>query len=246
MKRYNYIKYMLDFLFALIFLLLTFWVMLLCALAVKLDDPKSPAMYNTNRIGKDLKPFKMYKLRTMKPDCEGAARVTADTLTRTGKILRKLSLDELPQLFNILKGDMSFIGPRPLTERYIPWYTKKQNLRHSVRPGLTGLAQINGRVNLRWDKRFEYDIRYVESLSLKEDLKIFFLTFLKTYSGDGAIISDDGAERFDYFDEFQRDQIARGLVSAEELVSYDPKKEKASLIALSQAKMPSLSKGTYY
>ena len=225
MTRYVYIKYALDFISAAVLLLLTFWVMLLCALAIKFDDPKSPVMYNAKRFGKDLRPFKMYKFRTMRPAFEGAGRVTADTLTRPGKLLRKLSLDELPQLVNILKGDMSFIGPRPLTERYVPWYTKEQNLRHSVRPGLTGLAQINGRVNLQWDKRFEYDVRYIKNLSFKEDVIIFFSTFRKILGGDDAIISEDATESFDYFDDFQRDRIRKNLVSESELISGDRKVE---------------------
>jgi hypothetical protein len=130
-----------------------------------------------------------------------------------------MSLDELPQLLNILKGDMSFIGPRPLTERYVPWYTKRQNLRHTVRPGLTGLAQISGRINLPWDKRFEYDVRYVQNLSFKEDAGIFFTTIRKTLGGVDAIADGEDDGGFDYFDDFQRDRIARGLVSAEELIS---------------------------
>ena len=199
MRKYVYIKYSFDFLLAAVLLVLTSWVMLLCALAIKLDDTKSPVMYNATRIGKDLTPFKMYKFRTMKPVFEGAGRVTTDTLTRPGKLLRKLSLDELPQLINILKGDMSFIGPRPLTLRYVPWYTKEQNLRHSVRPGLTGLAQISGRVNLRWDKRFALDVQYVKNLSFKEDAAIFFSTFRKLLGGDDAIADEGDTESFDYF-----------------------------------------------
>ncbi len=228
MKTYAYIKYTLDFLFAAVVMLLTFWLLALCALAIKLDDPKSPVMYNAKRIGKGLRPFKMYKFRTMKPVFEGVGRVTVDTLTRPGRIMRKLSLDELPQLLNILKGDMSFIGPRPLTERYIPWYTKEQNLRHSVRPGLTGLAQISGRVNLRWDKRFQYDVQYVKNMSFKEDLVIFFSTIRKTLGGNDAIADGEDSESFDYFDEFQRDQIAKKRVSPAELISYEPEKREAS------------------
>ena len=208
---------------AAILLVLTFWVMLLCALAIKLDDTKAPVMYNAKRIGRDLKPFKMYKFRTMKTECEGAGRVTSDTLTKPGRLLRKLSLDELPQLLNILRGDMSFIGPRPLTERYVPWYTTEQNLRHSVRPGLTGLAQISGRINLRWDKRFAFDVHYVRNLSFKEDLRIFFATFKKLLGGDDAIAAEDDTESFDYFDEFQKDQIARGLVLENQLISSEQK-----------------------
>ena len=223
MSRYIYIKYALDFIMALVLFIMTSWIMLLCVLAIKLDDPKAPVMYNAERIGKDLKPFKMYKFRTMKTECEGAGRVTADTLTKPGKLLRKLSLDELPQLLNILLGDMSFIGPRPLLERYVPWYTREQNLRHTVRPGLTGLAQISGRINLRWDKRFAYDVQYVKNLSLGEDLGIFFSTFKKLLGGEDTIASDDDTESFDYFDDFQKDQIEKSVVLKSQLISYEPR-----------------------
>jgi undecaprenyl phosphate N,N'-diacetylbacillosamine 1-phosphate transferase len=222
MRRYVYIKYTLDFVLALLLLVLTSWVMLLTALVIKLDDPGSPVMYNAERIGKKLRPFKMYKFRTMKPAFEGAGHVSLDTLTGPGKFLRKTSLDELPQLINILRGEMSFIGPRPLTARYVPWYTKTQNRRHDVRPGLTGLAQVNGRVNLNWDRRFALDVDYVENLSFLSDLKIIAATVKKTARGEDAIIDGDSGAVIDYFDEFQRDQIRRKLVEESELISRDP------------------------
>lgn len=220
MKSYIYIKYMLDFVWALLLLALTSWIMLICALVIKLDDARAPVMYNAIRIGKNLKPFKMYKFRTMKRAYEGTGRVSEETLTRPGKFLRITSLDELPQLINIVKGDMSFIGPRPLTERYVPWYTKRQNFRHAVRPGLTGLAQVNGRVNLGWDKRFMYDVSYVENLSFFNDLKIILLTIKKMIRGEDALQAENGGESFDYFDEFQQDQIAKKLVFKSELISF--------------------------
>jgi lipopolysaccharide/colanic/teichoic acid biosynthesis glycosyltransferase len=193
--------------------------MLICALVIKADDPRAPVMYNATRIGRGLKPFKMYKFRTMKPSFEGVGQVTEDTLSRPGKILRKLSLDELPQLLNILRGEMSFVGPRPLVERYVPWYTRQQNRRHEVRPGLTGLAQVNGRVNLKWDKRFELDVVYVETLSFTNDLKILAATARKAARGDDALVDSTENSAPGYFDEFQRNQIARNIVSESELVS---------------------------
>ena len=216
---YGYIKRILDFAGALILLLLTWWIMLLCAAAIKADDPRAPVMYNAKRIGRGLKPFKMFKFRTMKLSHQGAGRVTEDSLTDPGKFLRKTSLDELPQLLNILKGEMSFVGPRPLTERYVPWYTKRQNKRHDVRPGLTGLAQVNGRVNLNWDKRFAFDVDYVEGMSLVGDLKILAATVRKAAGGEDALVTGEGEAIFDYFDDFQRDQIRRKLVSETELIS---------------------------
>ena len=220
-KTYVAIKHILDFAGALLLLLLTSWLLLLCALIIKLDDPRAPVMYNATRIGRRLKPFKMYKFRTMKLSHQGVGRVTEDTLTAPGKLMRRTSLDELPQLLNILRGEMSFVGPRPLTERYVPWYTIRQNRRHDVRPGLTGLAQVNGRVNLSWDKRFAYDVDYVESMSLMNDLKILAATVRKAAGGDDALVSDEAAG-FDYFDDFQRDQIKRKLISETELISGAP------------------------
>ncbi len=224
MTRYIYLKNILDTVAAAVLLLLCSWALLLMALVIKLDDLSSPVMYNATRIGKALKPFTMYKFRTMKPSFEGAGRVTAASLTKPGAFLRKTGLDELPQLFNILKGDMSFIGPRPLTERYAPWYTKRQNMRHLVRPGLTGLAQVSGRVTLDWDKRFELDAQYVENLSLRRDLQIVFRTFGRL-KGDDALVTEESILQFDYFDDFQRDQITRKLVRPSELISDVAEKE---------------------
>ena len=219
MKTYVYIKYTLDFICALILLVVTSWIMLLCALAIKLDDQSAPVMYNALRFGKGLKPFKMYKFRTMKTAFEGVGRVSQETLTRPGKALRKMSLDELPQLVNILRGEMSFVGPRPLTERYVPWYTKDQNRRHNVRPGLTGLAQVNGRVNLGWDKRFMYDVQYVENQSILNDLKIIIATIQKTVMGEDTLVGE-GTGAFDYFDDFQKEQIARHIVREADLIDW--------------------------
>jgi undecaprenyl phosphate N,N'-diacetylbacillosamine 1-phosphate transferase len=110
----------------------------------------------------------------------------AERLTTIGKIVRKTSLDEIPQLFNVLKGDMSLIGPRPLLVDYLPLYSKEQNRRHEVRPGITGWAQVNGRNIISWNKRFELDIWYVENLSFKLDMKIIYLTFLKVFNAEGV------------------------------------------------------------
>lgn len=219
MRKYTIIKHTADFIAAAVVLVVLSWLLLLCALVVKFDDLKAPVMFNATRIGKDLKPFKMYKFRTMKPMFEGVGRVSQETLSRPGRFLRRTSLDELPQLLNILKGDMSIIGPRPLTVRYVPWYTKQQNLRHAVRPGITGLAQVKGRVNLAWDKRFEQDVDYVENLSLKYDLRILFMTIGQIVAGDDVLISEDDHNSYDYFDEFQRDQITKKLVSGSEILS---------------------------
>lgn len=191
MTPYRCIKPFLSFIFSLIFLLLLGWLIVLCAVLIKLDDPGSPVFYIDTRVGKNRRHFRMYKLRTMKACCTGMDVPLDDTLTRPGRLIRRLSLDELPQLFNVLLGDMSFIGPRPLLLRYEPYYTAEEDRRHLVRPGITGLAQINGRANLAWDKRFAYDVRYVESVSFLLDLKIALKTIQKVIRRDDMVIPVD-------------------------------------------------------
>ena len=141
----------------------------------------SPVLYVHERPGKNEKIFKMYKFRTMKNiyDQDGQLKPDHDRLTRFGGFLRKSSLDELPELFNIFKGDMSFVGPRPLLIEYLPLYNSSQKKRHDVRPGLTGLAQVNGRNAISWKKKFEYDISYIQNVSFWGDLIILFKTVLK-------------------------------------------------------------------
>jgi undecaprenyl phosphate N,N'-diacetylbacillosamine 1-phosphate transferase len=221
MSIYIYFKYAVDFVAATVLLVLASWILLLCVIMIKLDDPKAPVMYNSERIGKDCRPFKMYKFRTIKTKFSGIEVPAAFSFTTPGKILRKTSLDELPQLLNILKGEMSFIGPRPLIRQYIPWYTREQNSRHLVRPGLTGFSQINGRVNLPWDKRLEMDVEYVKNISFMNDVKILFMTFFAVFGGENTLV-DDGSDYDRYFDAFQREQIEKGLVDASELVGASP------------------------
>lgn len=137
--------------------------------------------FSQKRPGKNEKIFSIHKFKTMtdKKDANGNLLPDGERLTLVGKILRMTSLDELPQLINVLKGDMSFIGPRPLLVKYLPYYTEKEKLRHSVRPGLTGLAQVSGRNFLTWDARLQKDVDYVENLSLGQDISIFFKTVKK-------------------------------------------------------------------
>jgi len=132
--------------------------------------------------------FTLYKFRTMtdQKDRDGVLMPDEVRLTRFGKILRSTSLDELPELFNIIKGDMSIVGPRPLLIQYLPLYNEKQKRRHHVRPGLSGLAQINGRNSIRWEDKFRYDIEYVDSVSFMEDVKIILLTLKKAFIRDGV------------------------------------------------------------
>lgn len=174
-----------DFIFALFLLVLLALPLLVLALFCKLQF--KAAFFTQNRVGKDEKIFKIYKLKTMFDD---------GRLSGYGKLLRSLSLDELPQLVNILKGQMSFIGPRPLLQEYLPLYTKTQIRRHEVLPGLSGLAQLKGRNSLSWEERFRLDLAYVRRLSFCLDLLIFLKTILKLFSKGGVKEASFVSEKF--------------------------------------------------
>lgn len=167
-------------------------LLVLCILVrVKLG---SPVLFTQERPGKDEKIFKLYKFRSMTDARDEKGELLPDEvrLTHFGKLLRSTSLDELPELFNILKGDMSLIGPRPLLVRYLPYYTEEERHRHDVRPGLTGLAQVNGRNALGWEDRFSYDLQYVNNLSLGMDIKVLGMTVGKVFKRSGTL---SGAEQ---------------------------------------------------
>lgn len=159
----------------------------------------SPILFTQNRVGKNNKIFKMMKFRTMKDgvDKYGDLLPDSERLTNFGKILRSTSLDELPELINILKGDMSLIGPRPLLVEYLPLYSEEQKRRHDVLPGLTGWAQINGRNTISWREKFKFDVWYVENWSLKLDMQIFFLTIYKVLKRND--IDQNENETCEYF-----------------------------------------------
>ena len=156
-----------------------------------------PIFFVQERAGKNNKPFKLIKFKSMKNCIKGKVQADEERLTKYGKIIRSTSLDELPELFNIFLGKMSFIGPRPLLVEYIPLYDKNQIRRHEVLPGLTGYAQINGRNLLSWKDKFKYDVYYVDNLSFGLDVKIFFKTFLVVFEKKG--ISQSGRETADKF-----------------------------------------------
>ncbi|EOU1828655.1 sugar transferase [Clostridium perfringens] len=162
----------------------------------------SPILFTQDRVGKNNKIFKMMKFRTMKDgvDKDGKLLPDSERLTNFGKILRSTSLDELPELINILKGDMSLIGPRPLLIEYLPLYSEEQKRRHNVLPGLTGWAQVNGRNSISWGEKFKLDVYYVNNWSLGLDLKIFFLTFYKLFNREG--INQDGESTVEDFNGF--------------------------------------------
>ncbi|WP_303181076.1 sugar transferase [uncultured Butyricimonas sp.] len=174
-------------------LLLIFIPFLLCvSLILLLVNRGAGIFFIQKRPGKDAKIFDVIKFKTMTDERDKEGKLLPDDkrLTRVGRVVRSLSIDELPQLINVLKGDMAFVGPRPLLPKYLPLYSEEQFRRHEVRPGITGWAQINGRNNISWTKKFEYDVWYVDHVSFWLDLKILFLTVKKVFVREG--ISKEG------------------------------------------------------
>ena len=168
------------------------WLILLVWLFLHFVNKGAGAFFLQERPGKDGKVYKVIKFKTMtdERDLDGKLLPDARRLTKVGKIVRSLSIDELPQLINILKGDMSFIGPRPLLVKYLPLYSPEQMRRHEVRPGISGWAQVNGRNTITFTKQFEYDVYYVDHLTFWLDVKIFFMTIFKVFKREG--ISEKG------------------------------------------------------
>ncbi|KIU05709.1 sugar transferase [Bacillus subtilis] len=184
---------------AAIFLLCCTSVIILFTIAVVRLKIGSPVFFKQVRPGLHGKPFTLYKFRTMTDERDGEGNLLPDEvrLTKTGRLIRKLSIDELPQLLNVLKGDLSLVGPRPLLMDYLPLYTEKQARRHEVKPGITGWAQINGRNAISWEKKFELDVWYVDNRSFFLDLKIFCLTVRKVLVSEGIQQTNHvTAERF--------------------------------------------------
>ncbi|MDV8108759.1 sugar transferase [Bacillus sp. BAU-SS-2023] len=195
----KFIKRTIDVLASSIGLLLLSPILVIVAILVRIKLG-SPIFFTQNRVGKGGKIFKMVKFRTMldSTDKWGEPLPDEERLTSFGKLLRSTSLDELPELINVLKGDMSLVGPRPLLVEYIELYSEEQFRRHEVRPGITGWAQVNGRNTLAWNERFKMDVDYVDSQDLAFDIKILFLTVFKVLKRDG--ISQDGNVTMEKFD----------------------------------------------
>lgn len=182
----KYIKRLLDIILAIISIVILspiFLILIVCVY-IKLG---SPVIFKQKRPGKDEKIFSLYKFRTMTDERDEGGRLLPDEerLNSFGKKLRSTSLDEIPELLNILKGDMSFVGPRPLLVQYLPLYNEKQKHRHDVRPGFTGLAQVNGRNSISWEEKFEWDIRYVENITFLNDCKIILKTIKIVFKREG-------------------------------------------------------------
>lgn len=196
---YKYFKRIIDFVASLTALIILSPLMALSAVLVKFGDGGS-VFFKQRRPGKDGKIFTVYKFRTMSEKTEdenGRELSDVERMTKIGSFLRKTSLDELPQLFNVLKGDMSFIGPRPLLCEYLELYTPYQMRRHEVLPGISGLAQVNGRNAITWEEKFDYDVYYVDHMSFWLDLKIIFKTIKNTLKRADINCSDNNTmEKF--------------------------------------------------
>jgi undecaprenyl phosphate N,N'-diacetylbacillosamine 1-phosphate transferase len=195
------IKPFLDWLVAMMVLVIVFPVFLIVYFVLKLSSGGA-AFFFQERIGYREKKFIAYKFKTMNEgkDAHGNLLPDAERLTPVGNWIRKTSLDELPQLWNIIKGDMSFVGPRPLLPEYLPYYDERQKKRHSVKPGITGLAQVNGRNLSTWEKRLDLDIQYIEKISFALDMKILLMTIVKVIKSEG--ISAEGHATMPKFSEY--------------------------------------------
>ena len=204
----KYMKRLLDILLSLTILIALSPLLLVLCILVR-SKLGSPIFFKQERPGLHEKIFTMYKFRTMtdKRDAEGKLLPDKDRLTKFGKLLRATSLDELPEFFNILKGDMSFIGPRPLLVSYLPYYTETEALRHTVRPGLTGLAQVSGRNFLDWDRRLAKDVEYVKGLSFQMDLKVLFLTVKVVF--DRSDVAEDTSQAEGNFARIRQERLDR-------------------------------------
>ncbi len=189
----KYVKRLLDILLSLSAIIVLSPLLLILYVLVKVKLG-SPVLFKQERPGRNEEIFTLCKFRTMtdRRNANGELLPDEERLTKFGKLLRSTSLDELPELFNILKGDMSLIGPRPLLVRYLPWYTQEERHRHDMRPGLTGLAQVNGRNALGWEARFAYDLEYVRNCSFLMDVKVLGMTFGKVLKRSGTL---SGAEQ---------------------------------------------------
>ena len=191
---YNlFFKRILDITLSLIALVCISPLLIVVTIWLHFVNKGAGAFFVQERPGKNEKKFKVIKFKTMNERCDSSGKLLPDAqrLTQIGKFIRSISLDEIPQLLNVIKGDMSLIGPRPLLVKYLPLYNDVQRRRHEVRPGITGWAQVNGRNAIRWQQKFDYDVWYVDNLSLWLDIKILFLTVKRVFFRDGINAGSD-------------------------------------------------------
>ena len=188
----KYIKRILDLILSLMALIVLMPLMIIIGILVRINLG-SPIIFKQKRPGKNEKIFTLYKFRTMtdKRDIDGNLLPDEYRLTKFGKFLRSTSLDELPELINIIKGDMAIVGPRPLLVEYLPYYTEEEKHRNDVRPGLTGLAQVNGRNAISWEEKLKYDTEYIKKISFYSDLKIIFKTIKKTIKREDILMGNE-------------------------------------------------------
>lgn len=186
----NFVKRFFDFLFSLLALTVLFPFLLIITILLSICNQGAGAFFFQKRPGLNEKVFRIIKFKTMtdEKDKEGILLPDEKRITKVGKFVRSTSIDELPQLINVLKGDMSFIGPRPLFVKYLPYYTKEESLRHTVRPGISGWAQVNGRNSIGWDQKLAYDVEYVKNLSLLMDIKVLMKTIQNVISRKDVVL----------------------------------------------------------
>lgn len=190
----KYVKRSIDFCGACVALVVMAIPMVMLAIAIRIRLG-SPVLYRTTRIGMGEIPFTMYKFRSMTnaKDENGKLLPDEERMTEFGNFLRSTSLDELPELFAIIKGDMAFIGPRPMPVSYLPYFTKLESLRHTCRGGMSGLAQVNGRTSISWDQKFAYDVEYVKNMSFQQDVRLFLKTIIKVLEREDVGAPDKGS-----------------------------------------------------
>lgn len=195
----HFFKRVIDFILVFCALVIIWPILLLIALWLHFANKGAGVFFTQDRPGKNAKVFKAIKFKTMTDERDAAGNLLPDAerLTKIGKVVRSLSIDELPQLINVLKGDMALVGPRPLLPKYLPLYSKEQFRRHEVRPGITGWAQVNGRNDISWKRKFELDVWYVDHLSFWLDLKIILLTVKKVFVREG--INKEGSATTEAF-----------------------------------------------
>jgi lipopolysaccharide/colanic/teichoic acid biosynthesis glycosyltransferase len=198
----HFLKRVFDFFLALIGFIIISPIFLLLWICLSIANKGAGAFFFQERPGKDEKIFRVIKFKTMTDERDASGKLLPDAqrLTRVGKFVRSTSLDEIPQLLNVIKGDMSLVGPRPLLVQYLPLYDETQRRRHEVRPGMTGWAQVNGRNAISWDQKFNYDVWYVDNISFSLDIRILLLTIRKVFVQDG--ISADGHATMPTFIEY--------------------------------------------
>lgn len=206
----HFFKRVFDFLIAFVALLLIGWLLLLIALWLHFANKGAGAIFYQKRPGKDGRIFKMMKFKSMTDERDENGKLLPDQkrLTKAGRFVRSTSIDELPQLINILKGDMSLIGPRPLYIRYMPYYTEEENRRHEVRPGITGWAQVHGRKSITWTDKLKLDVEYVGKCSLWMDIKIIWMTVVKVLKREDVGVETSGTN--DFNDYREREWAAAG------------------------------------